>query len=343
MRKNKKLGGGGNPSTYNNSLDLVRILAAFQVFFGHMAGHLELPIPIDKRLFRVSHFLNGVPIFFIISGFLIWFSIARSENYGQYLNKRFWRIYPELWVAVIVEITVVAILYHGWVIKQLLLFSFCQGTVFQFWTPDSLRGYGVGTPNGTLWTIGVMIQFYVVVWLFYKLMQHRKITTWIVGFFVAFAMSWLGEYVTHNVVNREIIEKLYGQTFIKYFWLFYIGMFIAEFKNMLLPLLQKYWGVFLIMAFFFFWTGLDLFSGYHLLWSFFLGAGLIGFAYRFPMLSIKPDISYGLFLYHMTVVNVFVNFGWIENWVYAIPVILISLTLAYLSTITIGRLSYSKK
>lgn len=206
-----------------------------------------------------------------------------------------------------------------------------------------LRGYGVGTPNGTLWTIGTMIQFYAFAWFFYILMRHRRMSTWIVGFFVAFAISRLGEYVTHNLVSREIIGKLYGQTFIKYFWLFYIGMFVAEFKNILLPLLQKYCGVFLIMAFFFFWTGWDLCAGYQLLWSLFLGVGLIGFAYKFPKLSVKPDISYGLFLYHMTVVNVFVNFGWTGNWAYVILVILVSLILAYLSTVTIGKLSYSKK
>lgn len=102
----------------------MRILAAFQVFFGHMVGHLELSIPVNERLFRVLYFLNGVPIFFIISGFLIWFSIGSSKSYGQYLKKRFWRIYPELWVAVVVEITVIIILYHGWEIKQFLLFAF---------------------------------------------------------------------------------------------------------------------------------------------------------------------------------------------------------------------------
>ena len=66
----------------NNSLSLIRIIAAFQVMFGHMVEHLVLPI--NDTLFRVTYFLRGVPVFFVISGFLMWFSISRSKTYGHY-------------------------------------------------------------------------------------------------------------------------------------------------------------------------------------------------------------------------------------------------------------------
>ena len=331
----------GNPVNRNNCINLIRIIAAFQVMFGHLIEHLELPG--NESILHATYFFRGVPIFFVISGFLMWFSIARSRTYGQYLKKRFWRIYPELWIAVLVEICVLVLLYRGWNIKELFLFAFAQGTIFQFWTPDSLRGYGVGTPNGALWTIGVMIQFYIVAWLFYNLMKNRKLFTWILGLIISFLVSWGGTYITHNYVGVDIAEKLYDQTFIKYFWLFYYGMFIAEFKEQLLPKLQRLWHFLLLLAFIFFWTGWDLFSGYYLLWSLFLTGGLIGFAYRYPRLSVEPDISYGLFLYHMTVVNVFVNFGYIGRWLYVIPVIIIAMLLAYASTVTIGRMTSGKK
>jgi peptidoglycan/LPS O-acetylase OafA/YrhL len=305
--------------------------------FGHLIEHLELPG--NEIVFHASYFLRGVPIFFVISGFLIWFSISRSKSYKNYLLKRFWRIYPELWIAVIVEIAVVMILYRGWNIKHLLIFAITQGTVFQFWTPDSLRGYGVGTPNGTLWTIGVMVQFYVIAWLFYKLMKNRKIQTWLLGFALAFGLSYGVGYITHDILQIEIVGKLYDQTVIRYFWLFFIGMFIAEFKEEILPLLIKYWYTLLITALIFFWSGWDLLSGYYLFWSGFLTAGLIGFAYRFPYLSLKPDISYGIFLYQMIVVNVFVNYWLIGKWIYAFAVAMITIMCAYISTVTIGKWS----
>lgn len=120
-------------------------------------------------------------------------------------------------------------------------------------------------------------------------------------------------------------------------------MFLAEFRDRLLPVLQKYWYALLAVALFFFWSELDLYSGYYLFWSLFLTAGLIGFAYRFPKLSVDPDISYGLFLYHMTVINVFVHLGWIRRWLYAVPVILAAVLLALLSTLTVGKWSSRRK
>ena len=63
----------------------------------------------------------------------------------------------------------------------------------------------------------------------------------------------------------------------------------------------------------------------------------------YTKLFINPDISYGLFLYHMTIINVFVNFGWIGSWLYAVVVVVISIIFAYLSTVTIGKLSFYRK
>lgn len=327
--------------TNNNCLSFIRIIAAFQVLLGHMIEHLELPG--NNSILHATYFFRGVPIFFVISGFLIWFSMDRSKTYGNYLKKRFWRIYPELWMAVIIEIFLLVVLYEGWNLKQLMLFALGQGTLFQFWTPDSLRGYGVGAPNGALWTIGVMIQFYIIAWFFYKFMKNRNMIEWVMGFIVSFVISWLGTHISQNMFGTDIIGKLYDQTFIKYFWLFYFGMFIARFQEKLLPVFKRYWYAFICVAFAFFWTGWDLFSGYFLLWSLLLTAGLIGFAYRFPQLSIGLDISYGIFLYHMIVVNIFVIYHWIGSWLYVIPVIIIVSALAYCSAKTIGKASANRK
>lgn len=109
-----------------------------------------------------------------MSGLLIWLSVGRSKSYRQFLTKRFLRIFPELWVSVLVDILVIMALYRGWTAKSLILFGIGQGTVLQFWTPSALHGYGVGTPNGALWTMGVIIQFYIVVWFFYKIMKGAR-------------------------------------------------------------------------------------------------------------------------------------------------------------------------
>lgn len=156
----------------DNSLSLIRLLAALQVMVGHLTHHfnLSLPTPLDNLI----GFYNGVPIFFMMSGFLIWFSIERSDSAKHFYSKRFCRIYPELWVAVAVELAILLLLYNGIEWKSFFLFAVGQSTIFQFWTPDSLRGYGLGAPNGSLWTICVIVQFYLIAWPFYKLMKVRQ-------------------------------------------------------------------------------------------------------------------------------------------------------------------------
>lgn len=115
----------------DNSLNTFRLLAALQVLWGHTRAHLQLEnIP---GIGDFIGFFSGVPIFFTLSGMLIWQSIGRSKTYEDYAKKRFWRIYPELWMAVAVEILVLICLYYqsiNW--YEMGLFIVGQATVFQF-------------------------------------------------------------------------------------------------------------------------------------------------------------------------------------------------------------------
>lgn len=323
-----------NMKISNNSLSLIRIIAALQVMYGHIIGHLELTS--NNIVNKVIWYFNGVPIFFIISGFLIWFSMERSTSYSNYICKRFWRIYPELWVAVVIEILCIIIMYNEWRPKDLIMFAIAQGTVFQFWTPDTLRGYGCGTPNGTLWTICVMIQFYIVAWGIRKLLYNKKIITWLLFFGLLVSVSVLGDYLISQM-GYEAIGKLYNITIVRFCWLFFVGCFIAEFKELLMPMLMKYWYLILIVGIIPYLSQIDISARYGVISSIMLGGGLIGFAYKFPQMLIKIDISYGIFLYHMIVVNVFISLGRIGKWWNAISVLIITVLLAGISTLTVGK------
>ncbi len=323
-----------------NCISLIKLIAAFQVMIGHICAHLELPFPKIARI--VWGYYTGVPVFFIISGFLIWFSMERSLSYRNYIKKRFWRIYPELWVAVAVEILSIVVFYSGWNIRDLALFSLTQGTIFQFWTPDSLRGYGCGTPNGTLWTMCVMVQFYVIAWLIRKLFHKKSVLFWLIGQIVLIGASILGQILVEKV-GAVIITKLYGQTIIRYAWLFYFGCFIAEFKDDSIPFLSRRWYLFFFAGLVPYLFGYDISAGYKVIWSFLLGCGLVGFAYAFPQIKLKTDISYGIFLYHMIIVNVFIRLGCMKKWAYGIAVLLVTVTLAYISTKTVAAWSARQK
>ena len=202
-----------------NSFNTFRLLAALQVLWGHTLWHLQIErIPIIGDFIE---FFIGVPVFFTLSGFLIWQSINQSKSFGEYAKKRFWRIYPELWLAVVVEIVVLLLLYHEPIhYPQLGLFTFGQATIFQFWTPDCLRGYGCGCPNGALWTITILIQFYFCAYFLYRWLRKGRLLTWWVVVLVSIIIGWFSPYIRSFL--PDTVSKLYGVTLIPYLWMRYL-------------------------------------------------------------------------------------------------------------------------
>ncbi|MCI7178861.1 MAG: acyltransferase [Bacteroidales bacterium] len=325
-----------------NSLNLFRLLAALQVVWGHARAHLQIDnIPL---LGDFIGFFSGVPIFFTLSGFLIWKSIGRSISFGDYAKKRFWRIYPELWVAVAVEIIVLLVLYQqpiDW--AQLGLFTIGQATIFQFWTPDFLRGYGCGTPNGALWTITVLIQFYIIAYFLYTWLNKRNLYVWGVVIVATVTIGWLTPEI--EKVLPKLFSMVYGVSLIPYLWMFVSAAFVAEYYDRIIPFLKRNWCYFLVLAYLMrYIIHWDIPIGMYNLWgTVLLFCFLIGFSYSFPRLNIKTDISYGLYIYHMTIVNALIALGFVgQQWTLLVTIVLTCL-LAWISTVTVGRLSVKKK
>ncbi len=325
---------------HTNSISLIKLLAAFQVMFGHIKAHLLLSVPAPVN--AIIGYFKGVPIFFVLSGFLIWNSVYRSKDYRSYIKKRFWRIYPELWACIVVEIISILIFYNGWNVRDLSLFAISQGSILQFWTPKSLRAYGCGTPNGTLWTICVTIQFYVFSWGMYKALQNKNRCTWLAYIILGITISIIGEKVA-QYSNHEIIVKLYDLTLFRYGWLFLIGMFVAEYSKEIMPIISNHFYVPLLLGLVPYFFHFDLNAGYGVFSNTLMVLGLLGFAYEFPKLAVEPDVSYSIFLYHMIIVNIAISVGWTGIWGYGILVVVISCLLAYISTMIIGSWSAKQK
>ena len=75
-----------------NNFDLLRILAASQVMVAHSFHHLGLDT--ESAWFQWLDRFPGVPVFFIISGFLVSASLERSKSPADYFTNRFLRIFP---------------------------------------------------------------------------------------------------------------------------------------------------------------------------------------------------------------------------------------------------------
>ena len=159
--------------TLYNNFNLLRLLAALQVVYIHTVEHLQIKTSMVLSIRdMVSHF-PGVPIFFLISGYLITMSYEKNQNIKEYAKNRFLRIIPGLYVSFFIGLI---ILWHfdqfmDVSIMSVLFWIFAQLTLFQFYNPEFIRDFGVGVINGSLWTISVELTFYIVlpfIYIFFK-------------------------------------------------------------------------------------------------------------------------------------------------------------------------------
>lgn len=161
-----------------NNFDLIRLFAATQVALTHIAHHLQF----ESIFIDWLSIFPGVPIFFFISGFLIYSSYSRlSDNPHRnkiFFKNRFLRLYPGLFGCF--TFCVLLIYISGYIytqevsLKDFLVWPATSLTFFQFYNPDFLRGFGLGAINGSLWTISVELQFYFFTPFIFLLLNQRK-------------------------------------------------------------------------------------------------------------------------------------------------------------------------
>lgn len=163
----------------------------------------------------------------------------------------------------------------------------------------------------------------------------------------AILVSLIVSFYTPQVCDilPQYVGKLYGMSLFPYLWMFLMAAFVAEYKNRVLPFFIKYWWFFIILLIIkvecLHW---DLaLSFYPLVNTVLRFCGFVGFAYAFPRITVKTDISYGIYIYHMTIVNALIALGCVgRGWTLWV-VLFGSCLLAWISTKTIGALSLRKK
>lgn len=296
-----------------NNLDLVRLFAAFQVVLIHALAHLKVDLPGQKLI----GLLPGVPIFFFISGFLIYSSCAKSSSIILYFTNRFLRIYPALWVCLLLSVTLIASLNylpHGFLLdSQFFLWFVAQSTFFQFFNPDFLRGFGVGVLNGSLWTIALELQFYILTPILFWLVSKNRI------FFGLLLVLFLILNMTRDIMPfNGILAKLYSVSFFPWFGMFLLGAWLSTREDVIkfilrLPLLFIII-LFFVVDIFCYWLGFGIGgNGINLISFLCLVLLIVKLSYTKPSMSRlllrNNDISYGIYIYHMPIINAMIYLG----------------------------------
>lgn len=305
----------------DNNFDLIRLVAAMQVAIVHSIETFGIRLPHHDLTLQILECFPGVPIFFGVSGFLISASYFRSSTLSSFTRNRVLRIFPALWLCLLLSIVLVTA--SGYFaanpppLPQFAIWLVSQLTFIQFYNPDFLRGFGVGAINGSLWTIPVELQFYVLTPLFGLLLVKRPKL-----FMVAVALFAIANLVNSSgVIPQHFgdgVRKLVAITFVPWFVLFLAGMLASYYWHRIGRLFTGtflYWAAaYVVMSAIGFLLSFHVYGNAILLpWGLLLGAVVLSAGFTNPTLASRVlhrnDISYGLYIYHMPIFNFLLMVG----------------------------------
>lgn len=83
----------------NNSVDILRILFTFSIIIFHIFGIID---PKHQEFFYCRHARIIVEFFFIISGYFLYKTFLKSENINEIMLKKFFRLFPIVFVTIII-------------------------------------------------------------------------------------------------------------------------------------------------------------------------------------------------------------------------------------------------
>ena len=342
-------------SVPRNNFDLIRLFAAGQVAITHGLLFFGVFTDLDHIVMRVLYLFPGVPVFFFISGFLISASYNRSASLGQFFSNRALRIFPALWACFAVSVLLVWISgyfatdagaisakgFGAWVAAQV---SFAQ-----FYNPDFMRSYGTGVLNGSLWTIPVELQFYLMMPVLAVIYGALRKAYWAVFLGLVVLNIVHAQYIDPALGERTLI-KLFGVTFLPWIAMFMAGHLVRMHWDRLKGYFE---GTFLIWLVVYLVlvagalmledaTGLDI-SGNRISFPMFLILSCVALSAAYSKRGVSArilgehDISYGVYIYHMPIYNFWLYMGFTQNLVTMLLCVALIFATAALSWILIER------
>jgi peptidoglycan/LPS O-acetylase OafA/YrhL len=219
------------------------------------------------------------------------------------------------------------------------------------YTPEFLKSFGVGSYNGSLWTIPVELQFYFILpalyWMSRRVPQHQATCFWLVWLaFVALAVVGSVMLMPPDApAGQPRLEKLLQYSFVPHFYLFMSGVLLQRLKVQRSGWIagKGAWWLALYLALYFTLPKTPVLL---VPMALLLGIVAVSLAYTAPGMALKilrgNDISYGVYIYHGLLVNVIVELQLKERvdfWMVAAGTYLVG----YLSWIAVERPFLRKK
>lgn len=289
----------------NNNLEWLRLIFATQVVLVHGATHF------DYKTYTIIKAFSGVPAFFFVSGFLIYASYINTPGKRYFVN-RFLRLFPGLFFVTLGGV-LLALYAHGTndIIDQLSTYGvwiLSQLTLGQAYNPSHFRDIGVGVINGSLWTITTEMIFYLcvpVVVFFERRFRYSLILLII----VSFTIYATGSFVWDKPVYRDkTFYDILSLTPITWGWMFGLGILAVKHFNLYQSYLKYFFiALPLMLAIILYKQNNILFNTYGnklgLLYYVCYVTAILWIAFGIKYIRLPFDLSYGVYIWHMPVIN----------------------------------------
>lgn len=290
-----------------NNFDFLRVVFALTVALAHL---IELSqVKVFQPYLGFFNTRLAIDGFFVISGFLIAKSYESNKNFKSYITKRIKRIVPA---------------YFFLILLCAILFSFISSHSVsnyffdaQFWKylianlsfqnyiepclPGVFNGNLICAVNGALWTIKIEEAFYLLLPVFYYLIDSKKINIYLLSILVYVTSVGYFNYFL-SIDMYKIAKQLPGALAF-----FITGVMFYRNFNVLLK--QKHYIIIPCLALFF--------VEQYILKTHYLKPITYGFmvfyiAYSFKWLNNfgkYGDFTYGIYIYHFPIIQVFVHYN----------------------------------
>ncbi|AMO20271.2 acyltransferase [Flavobacterium columnare] len=295
-----------------NSINFLRFLMANIILLAHLAELTK-----DKSLHFLSLFCKSnlaVSGFFILSGFLVTKSLVNTPNLKMYFLKRAKRILPAYITIIILSVIILSALstlsYQDYFTNRRTYRYFFWNLFFLNFVEPCLPSVFTTNPipfiNGSLWTMKIEEGFYIVLpMLFYLINKFKNKNTVLVFIYLA---SILYSHVMLEFLHLPLLEKQLPGKLAYFVMGIYIYLNFDFFIQNKWKFLIGAWFLFLIQMY-----GLDI----DLFFPFVLGVTVLFLAYSLPLLnnfSLKADYTYGIYLYHFPIIQLFVYFEYFQKY-----------------------------
>ena len=331
-----------------NNFDFLRLFFASLVIISHsfpLAGCKEFFEIFTNNQISLGEF--SVDCFFIMSGYLIFQSLERSKTLASYLWKRVLRLYPALFVLLVITLCIIPIVYQGNnIFQESSYWTYLPNGISLYRIQYEITGVFETNPykkaiNGSLWSLSYEFTLYILLMFLFPFRTNKKCTrilltiAFIIAFFLLqFRPFFLNRFFGYIMLSSTLMYKL--SVF------FFAGSILSLFD------LKKYNTLVTRVIIAFSLVLSVIFSCYNIVSPILLPLLVLMLAkiHTAPLHIIEKkfgDISYGVYIYGFFVQQILMNYFNLSPLILMIISLIITYILAYNSWHLIEKRSLKYK